>query len=165
MILYRYNNIIKIIIIITYDRAHNARTRSRHGARAHTRYAIARRKRSVTGKIQNSLAEVGMQFNDCARLVDPAPSIQTVTRIMHFYRPARGCRTARIYFPCSVSLTGSKPPCHLPSCYCRHNRLGTIIINNIIILAKLVPLVWLVRSYIHIQQFQEFMNLQFMGPF
>ncbi|KAL4143010.1 hypothetical protein QTP88_005391 [Uroleucon formosanum] len=44
-----------------------------------------------------------MQFNDCARLADPAPSIQTVTRIMHFYRPACGCRFARIYFLCSVS--------------------------------------------------------------
>lgn len=60
------------------------------------------------GKFPRRTAKVGMQFNDCVRLADPAPSIQTVTRIMHFYRPARGCRTAWIYFSCSVSLTRSK---------------------------------------------------------
>jgi len=44
------------------------------------------------GKFSRRTAKAGMQFNDCVRLADPAPSIQTVTRIMHFYRPARGCR-------------------------------------------------------------------------
>lgn len=90
------------------------------------------------GKFPRRTAKVGMQFNDCVRLADPAPSIQTVTRIMHFYRPARGCRSAWIYFSCSVSLTGSKFETFeimSPSCPCRYNR-------------DFGPAIWSIRVFI-----------------
>jgi len=99
------------------------------------------------GKFPRRTAKVGMQFNDCVRLADPAPSIQTVTRIMHFYRPARGCRTAWIYFSYSVSLTGSKhSKSHVTvlSLSCWYNRLRSFD---------------LVYTFLHVKRWANYWNL------